>query len=142
MANYLIENRLPSLAEYESLCRAVGWGNIMNFAAAATALPRSITGVVVFSADNDLVGMGRIVGDGAIYYYIQDIVVAPAYQKRGVGTAILTQLCDYIRREAPPQAFIGLFSVPEAIDFYRKFTFEQRDLVGLFTVREIMVPAG
>ncbi|MCA9987136.1 MAG: GNAT family N-acetyltransferase, partial [Anaerolineales bacterium] len=83
-----------------------------------------------------------IVGDGAIYYYIQDIVVAPAYQKRGVGTAILTQLCDYIRREAPPQSFIGLFSVPDAINFYRKFTFEQRDLVGLFTVREIMVPAG
>ena len=140
--NYQIENRLPSLSEYECLCRSVGWGDIMNFSAAATALPRSITGVVVLSADNDLIGMGRIVGDGAIYYYIQDIVVAPAYQKRGVGTAILTQLCDYIRREAPPKSFIGLFSVPDAIDFYRKFTFEQRDLVGLFTVREIMVPAG
>ena len=140
--NYQIKNRLPSLSEYEFLCRSVGWGDIMNFTAAATALPRSITGIVVLSADNDLIGMGRIVGDGAIYYYIQDIVVAPAYQKRGVGTAILTQLCDYIRREAPPQSFIGLFSVPDAINFYRKFTFEQRDLVGLFTVREIMVPAG
>ena len=135
---YLIENRLPSLAEYETLCRAVGWGDIMNFAAAETALPRSITGVVAFSADKELIGMGRLVGDGSIYYYIQDIVVTPAYQKQGVGTTILTHLCDYIRREAPAKSFVGLFSVPDAVGFYRKFTFEQRDLVGLFTVREML----
>mgnify|MGYP001812137481 CR=1 FL=1 len=36
------------------------------------------------------------------------------------------------------KSFIGLFSVPEAIDFYRKFSIEKRDLVGLFTVKEII----
>jgi hypothetical protein len=27
-----------------------------------------------------------------------------------------------------------------AVEFYKKFTLEQRDLVGLFTVKELIVP--
>jgi hypothetical protein len=33
---------------------------------------------------------------------------------------------------------IRLFSVPDAVDFYKKFTLEKRDLVGLFTVKELV----
>ena len=136
---YSIEHRLPTATEYEALCDSVGWGEVMNFDVAAQALSKSVTGVVALDENGQAIAMGRIVGDGAIYFYIQDIVVAPSHQNSGIGTAILTGLFDYIRMNAPAKSFVGLFSVPDAVEFYRKFTLEQRDLIGLFTVKEFVV---
>ena len=47
--------------------------------------------------DNEPVGMGRIVGDGAVICYIQDLIVVPEYQKKGMGHAIITKLIDYVK---------------------------------------------
>ena len=38
---YRVVGRAPRPEEYRRLCEAVGWGEIMNFAAAGLALPRS-----------------------------------------------------------------------------------------------------
>ena len=111
----------------------------MNFDAAIHGLQKATAGVVVFNEESKAIGMGRIIGDGAIYFYIQDIVVTPEYQKSGIGTCILNALFEYIKNEAPEKSFIGLFSAPEAVDFYRKFTLEKRELIGLFTVKEIII---
>lgn len=139
MENYTLVRRIPKISEYRSLCESVGWGQVMNFDAAIHGLQKSTAGVVVLNEESKAIGMGRIVGDGAIYFYIQDIVVAPEYQKNGIGTCILNALLEYIKNEAPEKSFIGLFSVPEAVDFYKKFTIEKRDLIGLFTVKEIII---
>jgi ribosomal protein S18 acetylase RimI-like enzyme len=136
---YEIQNRLPTLAEYRQLCESVGWGHIMNFDVAKDALRQSVFGIVALDEIGRAVAMGRVVGDGAIYFYIQDIVVAPEHQRSGLGTAVLSELFEYIKHTAPEKSFIGLFSVPDAIDFYQKFTLEKRDLVGLFTVKELIV---
>lgn len=138
--DYRIEQRLPTLSEYRSLCEAVGWGKIMNFEIAQTGLQNSVAGAVALDPGDRVIAMGRIVGDAAIYFYIQDIVVAPPYQNQGIGSAILSNLFDYLRLHAPPKSFVGLFSVPDAVDFYKKYTLEQRDLVGLFTVKELIAP--
>lgn len=110
----------------------------MNLDAAERALNNSVAGVVALNETGLAVAMGRIVGDGAIYFYIQDIAVDPQYQRSGLGTAVLMNLLQHIERTAPEKAFIGLFSVPDALGFYEKFTLEKRDLVGLFTVKEIL----
>jgi ribosomal protein S18 acetylase RimI-like enzyme len=135
---FRIEYRLPTHTEYRQLCESVGWGQIINFDASKSALDNSIVGVVATAENGHVIGMGRIVGDGAIYFYIQDIVVMPDYQKQGIGSSILSSLLEYIRDNGPAKSFIGLFSVPEAIEFYKRFTLEKRDLVGLFTVMEII----
>ena len=137
--NFTVARRVPKISEYRSLCESVGWGQVMNFDAAIRGLQKSTAGVVVHNNESKAIGMGRIVGDGAIYFYIQDIVVTPEYQKSGIGTCILNALLEYIKNEAPEKSFIGLFSVPEAVDFYKKFTIEKRDLIGLFTVKEIII---
>ena len=62
---YSIEARIPEISEYRFLCESVGWGQIMNFNAAVIALERSITGAVVLDDNSEVIGMGRIVGDGA-----------------------------------------------------------------------------
>ncbi|MBS3753346.1 MAG: hypothetical protein KGY46_08155 [Anaerolineales bacterium] len=72
---YRLKGRLPTIQEYERLCRSVGWKKVMNFEAAEKGLPNSVYGVVALDSERKAVGMGRIVGDGGLYYYIQDIAV-------------------------------------------------------------------
>jgi len=40
----------------------------------------------------ELVGLVRVVGDGATVAYIQDLLVDPAHQRGGVGRALLEQV--------------------------------------------------
>jgi|GEM_PF-6860124 len=42
--------------------------------------------------DKDLAGMARLVGDGTFYLFIVDVVVDSAYQRRGVGRAMIAAL--------------------------------------------------
>jgi hypothetical protein len=65
---HLIE-RVPTLDEYRTLCTAVGWEAVINFEAAKDALPNSLYGVVV-AHEGKTIGMGRVVGDGAIFTYL------------------------------------------------------------------------
>jgi len=109
---YEIVERLPTAEEYRKICIAVGWESVMNFAAAAKALERSLYGVVI-THEGGAVGMGRMVGDGQIYFYLQDIAVMPEHQGKGLGKEIVTALLSYVERTAPEKAFVGLFATPE-----------------------------
>lgn len=44
--------------------------------------------------DNKLVGIIRIVGDGISIIYIQDLIVLPTYQRKGIGTKLLKEILD------------------------------------------------
>lgn len=48
--------------------------------------------------DERLVGLIRVVGDNATILYIQDILVHPDYQRRGIGTYLMHET---LRRYAP-----------------------------------------
>lgn len=41
-----------------------------------------------------LVGFARTIGDGVYVECLQDILVLPAYQKKGIGSYLLTQLLN------------------------------------------------
>lgn len=131
---YQIIERIPTLQEYHELCTAVGWGAVMNFEAALTALPNSLHGVVV-AHQEQIVGMGRIVGDGAIFYYLQDIVVLPEHQGQGAGRMILERLVNYVRMNAPEKAFFGLFAARGTEAFYQEFGFRAwPEMTGMYQV--------
>ncbi|BFH63626.1 hypothetical protein PAJ34TS1_42180 [Paenibacillus azoreducens] len=131
---YTLVEKMPTLEEYIHLCTAVGWEEVMNFAAAEQSLRQSLYGVTLLHG-NELAGMGRIVGDGAIYFYIQDIIVVPEHQNKGLGRAILESITGYIRGHAPDKAFVGLFASHGKEDFYRKFGFNRHEgMTGMFGV--------
>lgn len=135
MKKYKFENNIPTLKEYKYLCESVGWTNYMNFDVADTSLRNSIYCITV--KDNEqIVGMGRIVGDGAIYFYIQDIVVHPNYQKNGIGNEIMHLLVEYLNKNAPDKAFVGLFASEGKEPFYGKYNFKDfsPNMTGMFTV--------
>ncbi|WP_066392642.1 GNAT family N-acetyltransferase [Neobacillus mesonae] len=135
MKKYKIENNIPTLEEYKYLCESVGWTDFMNFEAAETSLSRSIHCVSVKDSEQ-IVGMGRIVGDGAIYFYIQDIIVHPDYQKNGIGKEIMNLLVDYLNTNAPDKSFVGLFASEGNGSFYEKYDFKDYspNMTGMFTV--------
>ena len=126
--------RTPTPAEYRRLCESVGWGQVMNFEAAAGALPRSLHAVVACQG-SEVVGMGRIVGDGAIFFYIQDVAVDPRVQGQGIGRRILEALVGWVQAHAPEKAFLGLFAASGALSFYERFGFASHSgMVGMFQV--------
>lgn len=125
--------RLPTFDEYCALCVAVGWGQVINFAAAPQSLANSLYGVVALAGDRP-VGMGRLVGDGAIYFYVQDVAVDPLWREQGIGQQILQQLLTYVRHQAVGPVFVGLFATPLAKPLYERQGFAVRDMEGLFQV--------
>lgn len=74
----------------------------------------------------ELVGMGRLVGDGAMYWYLQEIIVLPKYQKQGIGTRIVNHLVDYAVANSQTGTFttIGGVSAKDKEPFYEKLGFD------------------
>ena len=74
---------------------------------------------------NQTVGMGRLIGDG-MYYMIVDIVVHPAYQKKGIGMNITNMLVEYVKNRTPidGRSSIQLIAEKGKEPFYEKLGFK------------------
>ena len=85
-------------------------------------------GIINVSAiyNGELVGMGRLIGDGAMYWYLQEIIVLPQFQGKGVGTMIVNHLIDYAKANSISGEFttIGGVSAKGKEPFYEKMGFE------------------
>jgi len=126
--------RVATPEEYRTLCTAVGWEEVMNFEAAKEALPNSLYGVVV-ECEAKVVGMGRVVGDDAIFYYLQDVAVVPEHQGKGVGKRIVEQIVKHIKEVAPEKAFVGVFAEAGTEEFYERYGFRNWEaLTGMYQV--------
>ena len=109
--------------DYRRLRESVGWH---NYARAQTeyALSRSLYTVVAEDA-NQVVGMGRLIGDG-LYYLIIDIVVQPDYQQKGIGSKMIDMLVNFVDKETPVggRSSIQLIAVKGKEPFYEKKGFK------------------
>jgi GNAT superfamily N-acetyltransferase len=134
---YRIVDRVPTVAEHRALFEAVGW-TVYAPEAAEVALRNSLFGVVALHGAQ-VIGSGRIVGDGGKFFYIQDFVVLPEHQGRGAGKRMMDRLMAWITANAPHEPFVGLFATGVAIPFYRRYGFDQHPaaLTGMFTVLDV-----
>lgn len=96
---------------------------------AVAALPGTWRGChVVDEASGEIVGMGRVIGDGGWYFHIVDMAVLPEHQRSGIGDAIMTHLLDTIEAESPPGRFVTLMADPPGRRLYAAHGFsEARD---------------
>lgn len=85
--------------DYYRLRESVGWHNFSRVQA-EKSLKNSLYTVTV-EKDGQVIGMGRLIGDGT-YFIIVDIVVQPADQQQGIGSRIIDLLLAYVDRETPP----------------------------------------
>ncbi len=126
--NIKIEHRPPTVPEYQKLRGSTNWGALEN-SVVATGLPNSLFSVCVF-ADNSIIGMGRIIGDGAIYFYIQDVIVLNEFRGKGIGSLIMKEMQQYMESKIPKTSFIGLMAAENTHQFYEKFGFKPRPAAG------------
>jgi GNAT superfamily N-acetyltransferase len=70
--------------------------------------------------------MSRIVGDGGMVFYIQDVIVIPEYQQQGIGARMMEKIMNYIRAYASINSVIGLMAAKGVEPFYEKFGFVAR----------------
>lgn len=89
------------------------------------ALQGQLFSVVAYDDDKP-VGIGRIIGDGRIAFFIKDVAVLPEYRNRGVGSRIMRELIDYARAFGCHNAYLGLMSSVGSEHFYRKLGFIER----------------
>ncbi|WP_315115084.1 GNAT family N-acetyltransferase [uncultured Clostridium sp.] len=121
MKNIVVTERKPSVEEYIQLRNSVGW-KILQYDKIEKGLDNSIYCVCVEDQGN-IIGLGRIVGDGGTVFYIQDIMVLPSYQKQKIGTLIMRKLMDYIDDNCIDDAIVGLIAISELDKFYKEFGF-------------------
>ena len=119
------ENKL-SAEEFCFLQQSVGFGR-PDLKQIETALKNSIY-IVSVETDGLTVGMGRLIGDGARIFYLQDIFIHPDYQRQGIGTAIVKKLLAYIENIELEgcNIMVGLMAAKGKEDFYKKFDFRIR----------------
>jgi GNAT superfamily N-acetyltransferase len=121
-----IEENCLDLNTYLSLRAAVGWKKLSE-EQAIRALKNSIYTIVAY-IDDKVVGMGRMVGDGAVICYIQDLVVHPMYQSLGVGDGLMKKLIAYAESLRMPdtELMLCLMCAKGRESFYTRYGFIPR----------------
>jgi ribosomal protein S18 acetylase RimI-like enzyme len=129
---YVLVERVPTASEYHKLRIAVGW-ECMDLESTEMGLRNSLFSVCVFHK-REVIGYGRVIGDGAIFFYIQDIMVLPEHQRKGVGRMIMRAIMNFLDAHARQYTFVGLMAAKGASKFYEKFGFAERapDRPGMF----------
>ena len=96
-------------------------------AAAALGLRNSLCCVAVINTanNNEIIGMGRLVGDGACHCQVVDICVLPEHQKKGLGKLIMNKLDAYIQANIPDSCYINLIADGEAYRLYEHYGFKE-----------------
>ena len=122
MTSYVVNLRTPTVDEYRRL-RAVAGLTQRSAEGAALGLANTFIGVVI-EMDGHPIGMGRIIGDGALFFQVVDIAVEPGHQGRGVGKAIMGALMNELRRRATTDAYVSLIADGKANRLYAQFGFE------------------
>jgi len=78
----------------------------------------------------ELVGLVRVVGDNAHILYIQDIIVDPAHQRKGIGTKLFEEVLSRFAHVRQKVLMTDLEDV-RAHAFYKKFGFHETTEKGV-----------
>lgn len=79
-----------------ALYASVGWGAYSDHPDVLAAAVAGSAHVVTARSDGRLVGLARVVSDGASICYLQDVLVHPGWRRRGVGRRLVeTVLAPY-----------------------------------------------
>ncbi len=119
---YTLRLEIPSVSTYQHLRTGSGL-SAKTDDAAARGLPNSLFAVQVVH-DDEVVGMGRIIGDGGCFFQVTDIAVLRAHQGRGLGKLIMRAISAYIADNVPASGYVSLIADGQAQDLYAQFGFK------------------
>ena len=82
---------LPDTSDLVALYRSVGWSIYADDPESLVRAVQQSDWVVCAWVGLDLVGLARALTDGVSVTYLQDVLVHPDYQRRGIGRDLLTR---------------------------------------------------
>ncbi|ASA25357.1 GNAT family N-acetyltransferase [Paenibacillus donghaensis] len=132
-----VRHELPTVEQYLTLRREAGLSE-MSAEGADVGLPRSCFAVTLYET-GQLIGMGRVIGDGGCFFQVTDIAVKPSCQGRGLGTVIVREIRAYLDT-VPHPSYISLIADGDAARLYAKFGFEpvMPASQGMFLPRRVL----
>ena len=113
----------PSPAAYMHLRDAADLSPMTSAQADSVAIGSWYGVVVTHDAANAVIGMSRVIGNGAWYAHIVDMAVLPGHQRIGLGDAILTALLKEIELKAPPGPYVNLVADAAGRNLYANHGF-------------------
>ena len=117
-----------SEAEILPLYKAVGWSNYYEH---PEMLKKAYAGSLCTLAayeDETLTGIIRCVGDGYSILFIQDILVYPEHQHKGIGTALMKAVLE--KYPHTYQIELATDNTEKTIAFYKSFGFHNLSDIG------------
>ena len=119
--SYDMAFEVPSADDYRRL-RVLAGLSAKSAEAAATGLPNTLFAVLI-RWNKQVVGMGRLIGDGGLFFQVVDIAVDPAHQGQGLGKAIVGKIVEHVKQTAPVGGYVSLMADGEAHRLYAQFGF-------------------
>lgn len=122
----IVENDI-TVSEYLDMRARVNWRKLSE-KQAELAIRNSLYIVKAIDENGQMVGIGRVVGDGAVICYIQDLIVDPKYQKQQIGSLMISKLIAFVEsiREDGTQMMLCLMCAKGREAFYEKHGFMAR----------------
>mgnify|MGYP001153060268 CR=1 FL=1 len=119
-----------TIKEYENyneqeiidLYNSVGWTNYTNNPNMLKNAYSNSLKIYGAYAEDKLVGIIRVVGDGFSVVFIQDILILPKYQGQGIGTALLQRILNEYKDVY--QKHLLTENTDKTIGFYKSIGFE------------------
>ncbi|WP_336632572.1 MULTISPECIES: GNAT family N-acetyltransferase [unclassified Microbacterium] len=117
----------PTAVEFKALYEETGWGTwtIERFAQALAG------SWVVCSVRDDagrLIGIGRLISDGALHAFVTEMIVTETARGSGIGGEVLARLVEEARRRGVED--VQLFAARGRAGFYERHGFERRPESG------------
>ena len=118
----LIKHQFPTTKEFIKLFISVGWEREEK--RVDENRKNSCFAVSIYK-NNEILAMGRVVGDGA-YFTIYDVVVDKTHQGKGLGSIIINEIINWYKTFKDDDTFLYLNASKGKEQFYEKFGFRPR----------------
>ncbi len=114
------------LETYLGLRKAVNWKQLSENQA-RRALENCLYNVVAYDDDRPI-AMGRVVGDGSVICYVQDLIVLPEYQGMKIGSQLIENIKEFVNeiKEPDTEIMLCLMCAKGRERFYEKLGFIAR----------------
>ncbi len=122
----IIKENVNSVEEFNFLYDNVGWG-AYDDEVSQVAMDNTLYSVSIYEDDN-IIGYGRIIGDGAAFLYIHDVMVREDFQGKKIGSMIMNKLMEKVEeyKKFNPYVRVYLGASKNREKFYEKFGFISR----------------
>lgn len=122
------EYRCYKEAEIRRLYTEVGWtAYTENMSVLEQGYKNSLLVLAAYEND-ELLGIIRVVGDGFTIIFVQDILVFPREQRKGVGTALMKAVLD--RYPDVRQIELATDNTSKTVAFYKSLGFTEFSEMG------------